>query len=409
VDGEADYQDSTLDTKIGGNGGAGGGKGGNAYVGASYANTRGDDGQDGPNGGGHGGQGGSSSASSSFNFGGGGGGGGHQYPGKNGANGNYPSTASWNGTGGTGGAAAGIQPSSALTVDGKNFFAAGVNGGGGGAGGNTYYYPTSTNWRNSAGSGGGAGGSVLVKGALSINATGTIAAKGGNGGQGGNASSYGGGAGGAGAGGSIALFANSALNVAGATLDTSGGVGGASTGNNWNGRGGDGGGGFIQLEDADGSVAGTSSATVLPDHYPGTFDPTGTDTDAPSFYVSTWFNMGVNDPIVQSFVPQDFLEQSFPGTSIKYEIQMADEDSSNFAHADTSSINVVTGASSDLNRASNWLTIKDPQAGIVDNTALLNGRGHQFFRVRITFTLKNGQKRTDPVPYVEQLRIRVKY
>lgn len=409
---EQNYQTSSLPLARGGSGTGGGGKGGDSYQGTTWSGAVGGNGEDGKNGGGGGGKGGVEPGSTVYGFGGGGGGGGHQYAGANGANGNYPSYASWNGTGGAGGAAAGIQPSSANTNDGKDWYSSGVGGGGGGAGGNSHYYPSSTNWRNGASGGGGGGGGILVKGAGNITIQGSILAKGGEGGSNSPGYYYYGAAGGGGGGGAIALYANNVLNVAGALLDTSGGAGGLPYSSGWAGGGGKGGGGYVQLEDKDGQIAGisgTSPATILPDYYTDTFDPTGTAADAPSTYVSTWFNMGVFDPILQPFNQQDFTEQNFPGCTIKYEMQMAREDPTNFGHADTSSINVGTGVSSDLSKASQWNTFKDPVLGLQDVTGTLNGNGYQFFRLRVTFTLKDGQKRDDPVPYLDRLRIRSRY
>ncbi len=408
---ENDYQDSTLDNTPGGAGGPGSGKGGAPYQGSTWANSTGDAGEDGPNGGGKGGKGGVEPASTVYGFGGGGGGGGHQYAGQNGANGAYPSYASWNGAGGAGGAAGGIQPTSGATSDGKAFGTAAVTAGGGGAGGNSHYYPSSTNWRNTAASGGGGGGALLIKGAQNITIKGTLRSRGGDGGTG-NTSAlyYAGAAGGGGGGGTLALYANLNLDVAGGTLDTSGGIGGASNSTYaWNGRGGNGGGGYIQLEDANGSITGIATATLVPDHYIGTFNPTGTASDAPSIFVSTWFNLGVFDPEIQPFLPQDFVEQNYPGCTIKYEMQMAIEDTSAFSKADISAISVSTGISSNLNRASQWHVIKDPILGIQNVVSNFNGLHYQFYRLRITFTLKDGQTRSDPLPYVDQLRIRAKY
>ena len=121
------------------------------------------------------------------------------------------------------------------------------------------------------------------------------------------------------------------------------------------------------------------------DYYTGTFDPTGTADDAPSVYTSTWMNMGVFDPQIQLWTPQDF------------------------GKADTTSIDAATGNSSDYSKASDWHTFKDGTNTIQDVTGDLNGNSYQFFRIRMSFTLPAGQKRDDPVPYVDQLKIRVKY
>jgi hypothetical protein len=294
--------------------------------------------------------------------------------------------------------------------DGKTFHQKGVGGGGGGAGGN-FNFPAQGGWRTGAAGGGGGGGGILVKSAGDVVVTGTIVALGGAGGSGNNANMnyYNGAGGGGGAGGSVVVFANAALDVTGATIDTSGGPGGQSYASGWSGRGGSGGSGYIQLEDADGSIPSTSGALLMPDFSTGIFDPTGTATDAPSVFVSTWFNTGVFDPFLQPFVLQDFTEQTFTGCGVKYEMQMAREDPQDFGHADTGSISPATGASSDLSRASQWTVFRDPVAGIQDVQGALNSHGYQFYRLRISFTLKDGQKRDDPVPYVERLRIRVKY
>ena len=393
----------------GGPGGPGGGKGGDSSTSSSFTNPGGD-GQQAPNGGGFGGQGGKQIQGTAYTFGGGGGGGGHQYAGNSGLAGSYPSGSAWNGAGGAGGAASGIQPTSVATNDGKTFHTKGVGGGGGGAGGNFNY--ASQNWHNGASAGGGGGGAILIKSAGAISVTGDIVSKGGNGGNSNfSASNYlHGGSGGGGAGGSIVLYANSNLDVSTAVLDTSGGAGGATYPSPaYAGRGGTGGGGYIQLEDADSVITGLATATILPDYYVGRFDPTGTAADAPSFYVSTWFNSGVFDPILQPANNLDFTEQNFVGCSIKYEMQMAREDPQNFGNADAGSISAVDGTSSDLTRASNWVLLKDSASGVQDVTGTLNFKGYQFYRLRISFTLKDGQKRTDPVPFVDRLRFRIVY
>ena len=59
--------------------------------------------------------------------------------------------------------------------------------------------------------------------------------------------------------------------------------------------------------------------------------------------------------------------------------------------------------------ASQFAVFKDPSIGLVDVTAQMNGHHYQFYRLRITFTLKDGQKRADPVPFVDRFRLRVQY
>ena len=152
-----------------------------------------------------------------------------------------------------------------------------------------------------------------------------------------------------------------------------------------------------------------ATATTLPDNYTGRFDPTGTAADAPSLYVSTWFNSGVFDPILQPATNLDFTEQNFGGCSIKYELQMAREDPQNFGKADAGSISTIDGSSNDLSRASNWVLLKDSTNGVQDVTGTLNNKGYQFYRIRISFTLKDGQKRDDPVQYVDRMRLRIVY
>ena len=409
---EANFATSSIPLAGGGAGSAGGGKGGDCYTGTSWSDVAGGKGEDGRSNGGGGGWGGIEPSSTYMGLGGGGGGGGHQYAGSPGSAGTYPSTGTYNGAGGAGGAAGGVVPASTDTDDGKAWHLLGVGGGGGGSGGNSHYYPTSTNYRQGAAAGGGGGGGILVKGAANVLLSGNIVAKGGEGGSVNPGYYYYGAAGGGGAGGAVAVYANEALDVSGGYVDVSGGAGGTPYVNGYQGAGGKGGAGYIQLEDRDGNVAGIAGvnpATLVPDHATGVFDPTGTAADAPSVFTSTWFNSGVFGPELQPFTMQDFVDQWFPGCSIKYEIQMAVEDSTSFGKADVSTVNAATGFSSDTSRASQWEVFRDPVTGIRDVAPILNGNGYQFYRLRISFTLKDGQKRTDPVPYVDRLRIRFRY
>ncbi len=417
TNGEASYTTSSMPPAAGGAGGPGSGKGGDAFTGTAY--TKGDDGLPGPNSGGGGGKGGIEPSTTIYGFGGGGGGGGHSpaFPATAGGAASYPSYSSWNGAGGAAGAAGGIQPTSVATSDGRNFPTLGVGAGGGGAGGNSHYYPN--NWHNGAAGGGGGGGAVLVKGAstITVASSGRIEAMGGKGGDcNSTAYNYGGGAGGGGGGGSIALYANTVLTVTNGRLDTSGGAGGIPYSGGFNGGGGKGAGGYIQLEDADGSITGTSSPTVLtPDYSSGTFNPTSGPTDAASVYTSTWFNLGVFDAQIQPWTNADFIEQNYTGDYIKYEIQMAVEDRGNFGFANASVINPVTGFSSDVLKASQWLIFRTsdytgtPTVTNIDVTPTLNGKAYQFFRLRISFTQGPGQTRTAPLAYVDRVRIRSVY
>lgn len=151
-------------------------------------------------------------------------------------------TAGVNPDGGSGGAAGTNFRNDEFTI------VAGGSGGGGGAG-----FRTGTALENSSGASGGSGGGVVLiraYGDITVSATGTILAVGGNGG-----SITGGleaGAGGGGGGGSISLFsaANIVLNGA---VNANEGTGGTSTGT---GNGGKGGRGRTWVADVSGTASG---------------------------------------------------------------------------------------------------------------------------------------------------------
>ena len=409
---EASYNTSSLPLQRGGRGAAGAGDGGDSYIGTGYSAVYGGSGRPASGGVGGGGEGGRSATVNTVNLGGGGGGGGNQYPGSAGSNGTYPSGSQYKGRGGRGGDAVGSLPSSAATADGRTWHSSPVAGAGGGAGGNTYYYPSSNNWRSGAAGGGAGGGALLLKAGGDLVVGGSILVRGGAGGSLVPGYYYYGAAGGGGAGGTVSLWAGDGLDVSGAFLDASGGAGGLPYAPGYQGAGGKGGGGFARLEDGDGQIAGLTggaAASILPDYSTGTFDPVGTASDEPTVFLSTWFNTGVFDPALQPFNQQDFTDQDFPGCTIRYEIQMAREDGTDYGRADVSAVDPVDGSSSDLSKASGWHVFKDPALGILDPTADLVGKGYQFFRVRITFTLKDGQRSGDPVPFVDRLRLRFQY
>ncbi len=403
---EPSWSSAALPQRYGGAAGPGGGAGGSSSTGTALG-LPGNAGGDAPGGGGGRGGGGyeGASASTTTGFAGGGGGGSHNLGGTAGAGGFYPGAPNAFADLGAGGAGAlprGPAPTSAVTSDGRQF--TGVGGGGGGAGGNGHYNPSG--WRTSGAGGGGGGGALLISTNRSIAVAGRLDARGGAGGANATGSpDYGGAAGGGGSGGAIALYASGGVDVTGATLDTSGGAGGATAGNGWTGRGGGGGGGHVRLESASGTVAGTSAASLLPDYSTGAFDPASASGDLPSVFTGAWFDLGAMGPEILPFLPQHFTEQEVPGCDIRYEIQMAGASALDPARPDTGALDSVTGDGTDPDRASPWVLLKDTAGGIRDPRTTLNGHGYRFFRLRIAFTLSAGLRRSDGLPFVDEVRI----
>lgn len=402
---ETIWSTATYAQRRGGAGGPGGGAGGSSSTEAAYG-LPGESGSTGAGGGGSGGSGGyeGSSTTTTTGFAGGGGGGGRQFAGSAGRGGTYPSPGGFadNAAGGAGGLPSGPAPTSTVTDEGRQF--TGLGGGGGGAGGNGHY--TLYGWRTAAAGGGGGGGALLLSTNRSITVSGQVIARGGAGGA--NATGqpdYGAGAGGGGSGGAVALFATGGVDVTGATLDTAGGPGGATAGFGWVGSGGGGGAGFIRLESGNGSVAGTSGASFLPNYTTGTFDPASAAGDLPSVFTGAWFDLGAMEPTLLPFQAQHFTEQEVAGSSIGYEIQMARASAQDPALPDTASLDPQTGATSDQDRASDWVLLKDTAGGIRDVAPILNGHRYRFVRIRISFTLAEGLRRSDGLPFVDEVRI----
>ncbi|MCR4315961.1 MAG: hypothetical protein NUW37_06370 [Planctomycetes bacterium] len=168
----------------------------------------------------------------------GGGGGGHSAIGTTGA--------------GTGGGAGGIA------YGGTGGLTAGSGGGGGAV--------DNSSGQRSGGSGGGGGGAIHIVslGAIKIGTSGRILADGGNGGSSSDTAGDGisGGGGGAGSGGGILLQAGTVtISNASTPLSALGGTGGISANGN---NGGGGANGYIQIEDSDGIVSGSSAAVPVP-------------------------------------------------------------------------------------------------------------------------------------------------
>ena len=397
-----------LPVRVGGFGGAGGGAGGGSYSGPEYG-MRGASGLDAPDGGGFGGQGGGEAAGTAlYSYGGGGGGGGHATAGEGGLDGNWsPSYPEYTGPGGAAGAAGGILPSSEATSDGRDF--AGTGGGGGGAGGNGHLVFGSVNQRTSGAGGGGGGGGVLISSAGNIRFSGLGTAVGGQGGPRVGNGGPSGAPGGGGAGGALALFAAGDLDVTGATFLVHGGAAGSNTASGAIGQAGKGANGFIRLEDGDGSPTGLASATVtMAAATVGLFDPSSLATDEPSLFTGTWFLLPAFQPEVLPFVDADLPQALIPGSEIRWEIQMADDSPVEPGRPDLATVHPVTGESSNPDRATGWVLLKDA-AGIKDVAVALNGRGFQHFRIRVSFQLPDGVRGGDPVPSVDGFRLRLRH
>jgi hypothetical protein len=87
---------------------------------------------------------------------------------------------------------------------------------------------------------------------------------------------------------------------------------------------------------------------------------------------------------------------------------MAVDNRLNPGHPDDTSIDADTGASSDPARATGWVLLKD-EGGIRDVSAVLNGRGYQHYRVRVSFRLPDGLRSADALPSVEELRVPLRH
>ena len=408
VDTEFSQTTASLPLQPGGLGGPGGGAGGDSFPGPEFG-MRGGTGES-VLGSGTGGQGGGETASSApYSWAGGGGGAGHATAGVPGSGGSYPGTQGWNGPGGAAGTAGGGDPSSAATDDGRRFL--GTGGSGGGAGGNGRFGSQggTTLYRTSGAGGGGGGGGLLVTTAGDLRVAGIVSAAGGNGGSPVGTGGYGGAPGGGGAGGSLAFFAAGSLDIAGGRFRVNGGSGGGGLVPTWTGLAGAGAHGFLRFEDRDGVPAGALTAVAVPDVATvGVFDPSSLVSDPPSVFLGTWFSLPAFRPTVLPFVEANFPHTLIPGAEIRWEIQMADDSPFEPGRPDLGTVDAATGASSDPDRASGWVLLKDA-AGIKDVSAALNGRGFQHFRIRISFHLPDGVRAADPKPTAEGFRVRVRH
>jgi len=245
---------------------------------------------------------------------------------------------------------------------------------------NGWYYPTPRS--HGAGAGGGGGGGLTLECAQDIEVLGEILARGGDGGSTTMPSNnYSPAGGGAGAGGMIILRAVSEVKLGSATISTEGGAGG--TGIRYGGPGGDGGDGWLLMQDGDGAIDTTGSTLVPAAPASGAFAPT---TGAPSTAQTLWIDLGVFDPVftgsnVSSVIPM-------LGQTVKVEVQAANED-------------LMDLGNPDVDTASGWTDISE--------LTTLNGHGHRFVRLRVTFTPPEGTKREDPRPKVGSIRLSYEY
>ena len=253
-----------------------------------------------------------------------------------------------------------------------------LTGGGGGSAGQMALQSTYT--RNGAGSGGGAGGGVELRSANNIEILGgKILAKGGAGGAPG--STYMASPGGGGAGGAILIRTLSDIIAVGATIDAEGGKGHTSGFYTYYcGASGDGGHGWVRLDDSDGTPSLASSKINPSTYTSGTFTASG--AGAPSIGQTLWMNMGVYDPRFLSSEVEYVIPKA--GQTISVQIQAAPEDIFDFGMPDE-------------DQASAWTDLADLTS--------LNGKGHSFVRLRVTFTLAADQELDDPVPYVDSIKI----
>ena len=191
--------------------------------------------------------------------------------------------------------------------------------------------------------------------------------------------------GGGGAGGAILMRSLKDLVAQNGTISVKGGD--AQTGNFYTyyiGKAGKGGDGWIRLEDGNGSPS-LSQTTISPStRTTGTFTAEG--AGAPSIGQTLWMNMGIFDPIFLTSEIEEVIAKE--GQTIKIEIQGAPEDIFDFGMP--------------------WLEKASPWTELADLTDL-NGFGHSFIRLRITFLLADYQTLDDDMPYVDLIRILYEY
>jgi hypothetical protein len=408
-DGETNSRSSSIPQASGGVAGPGGTDGADNYTGNRHRDAP-PQGADDVLFGAGGGDGGTASGDSSISYSGGGGGGGSRESGGAGTGGGYNLRTNWNGKGGAGGESAADRGFPVNLERRPNVGAAG-----GAAGGLGYYFPTSTNWRHGAGAGGGGGGAITIQGAgdVVIGSLGRINAAGGNGGSTTRNSFYYGGAGGGGGGGSVLVRATRrVLMEAGASLDVAGGTGGiyaGTFGTYKGGEGGEGGDGYIRIEASEDEntpgrpvIEGLSQGQLTYDPVSqGVFSPRG--GGAPSLGQTRWVNLGVFDPEMVRPASDDVSSTLF-NDAMSIEVQMAAENTGELGTPDLSGLDLLDldgdgdrDDTLDPSSLSEWVPLKDIES--------LNGRGYQFFRVRVSFQLDSNHGPADPLPSLDRLRV----
>jgi len=422
------YVSHYLKPTYGGSGGPGGGDGGDNYRKMFVVASNGYDGDTVAYSGG----GGSGGLSGTYNYyystsstywysysmaGGGGGGGGNRTAGDKGEDGYYGSGGSYAGHGGDGGLSV-LQRGYSYNLE----RTPNVGGAGGAAGGNGFYQSyyssygsNSYQYGGSAGAGGGGGGGITLQSASDVNvhSSGAVLADGGDGGMG-TSYAYSGGGGGGGAGGGIKIVATAQVNIdSGAKISVAGGAGAPWPGSTYtyykSGAGGNGGQGYLRfeaLEDENSPgkplVNGVNSAdlTYKPPSL-GVFAPQG--GGAPSIGQTTWRNLGVVDPTMFRPSASDVVATLF-NDSMKIEVQMAIEDPNNLGNPDLSALD-ITDSDGDGQFDDTLNPAKVSEWTLLSNIEQLNDHHYQFIRVRVTFQLDDTQRASDPLPYLDSLRI----
>jgi hypothetical protein len=229
--------------------------------------------------------------------------------------------------------------------------------------------------------------------------------------------SYTGGAGGGGGGGSVKARATGKLTLGqGATLSVRGGQGGAYAGTYtyyMGGQGGAGGDGYVRLEAAeDENNPGQPTIDGIPNSIiqgspvsKGVFAPRG--AGVPSVGQTVWMNLGVFDPKMARPAKDDVVATLLNDTMV-IEVQMAREDGVELGQPDLAALD-ITDSDGDgeyddsLNTAtlSEWTRVTDIES--------LNGNEYQFIRVRVSFQLDPNHTASDPLPYLEYLRLPFKF
>jgi len=409
--GEANSNNSANPKIKGGACGPGGSVGSDSYGGSKTgANFPVQDGDDVLYGGGGGKGSHPGSANTYYHFGGGAGGGGARTPGKAGTKSAYPSSG-YVGEAGKGGKSA-TQRGYPLNYE----RLPNVGGAGGGAGADGLYASSG----RQAGAGGGGGGGALglqSAGSVTIGSTGKILADGGTAGNGGSMSYWYGGPGGGGAGGSIKIRATKAVNFsAGATLSVKGGMGGSWTSTYTYYAGPDGGAagdGWLRVEGMEdenspgkpviNGLSGTALTYAPPST--GVYAPKG--GGAPSIGQTVWMNLGVFDPVMVRPGAEDVIATLF-NDYMQVEVQMATEDPNALGTPNLNALDLT-----DLDGDGEYGDTLDPDTlsewTVMNAIEILNWKGYQFIRIRITFQLDVNQTVDLPLPYLDLIRFPYKF